>query len=161
MPERRPARPDDALAIGSLLNFAFPGAGEAGLVEALRASGDARIELVAEDEGRIVGHLMLSAMAAPLDALGLGPVATHPDFARQGVASGLIRDGLDEATRAGFRAVFVLGEPRFYHRFGFSTAATRGWRSPYSGTYFMALDLEPHALAAGGEAEYASPFAGL
>lgn len=154
----RPARAEDCRAIRRLLQRAFPGGGEAALVEALRAGGHAGIELVAEEAGRVAGHLLMSRMAAPTGALGLGPVATAPEHRRQGVASALLRHALAAARRDGWLAVFVLGEPAFYGRFGFSARAAAGWASPYAGPYFMALELAPGALAGGGTATYPPPF---
>jgi putative acetyltransferase len=63
--------------------------------------------------------------------LGLAPVAVHPQWQRQGVGSSLVQRGLDECRRRAMAAVFVLGAPTFYTRFGFIPAHTRGLRCVY------------------------------
>ena len=54
----RSAQAADGPSIRDVLLAAFPGPDEARLVEQLRAGGDAAIELVAEQSGRIVGHIL-------------------------------------------------------------------------------------------------------
>jgi putative acetyltransferase len=54
--------------------------------------------------------------------------------------------------------VVVLGRPRFYARFGFSSALARHLRAPYAGDAFMALELAPRALRAGGTVRYPRAF---
>jgi putative acetyltransferase len=43
--------------------------------------------------------------------------------------------------------VVVRGHPQYYSRFGFSAKPTGNLRGPFSGEAFMALELEPGALA--------------
>ncbi len=137
---------------------AFPSAEEGDLVDALRAGGDAVLSLVADDQG-VVGHVMFSCMKAPFRALGLAPVAVLADWRRQGVADGLIRAGLGHAKKAGWEAVFVLGSPDYYTRFGFDVALAAGFQSPYAGPYLMVLALQNGGLpATSGEVSYAPAF---
>src|SRR6185312_721987 len=56
----RVATPRDREAIRRVEERAFGQPAEAGLVDALVAAGDAVVELVAEDEGEIVGHILFS-----------------------------------------------------------------------------------------------------
>ena len=122
----RPESARDHEAIRAVNDAAFGGPAEGRLVDELRAEGLARISLVAEDEqGRVIGHLLFSAIAiqtaeGSLDALSLAPMAVHPDRQRQGVGTALMRHGLDACQQAGHARVIVLGHPEFYHRFGFS-----------------------------------------
>jgi len=58
--------------------------------------------------------------------------------------------------------VFVLGEPPYYERFGFTATEASGFSSPYAGPYFMALaprgtELSPRE----GAVAYARPFSAL
>ena len=63
---------------------------------------------------------------------------------------------------AGHRIVVVLGHPEIYPRFGFSAKLAESIAADYSGEAWMALELQPGALAGvAGRAEYASPFAQL
>jgi putative acetyltransferase len=156
----RPEAPSDIPAIHALLVEAFPTAAEADLVMRLRADGDVALSLVQETEG-VAGHVLFSRMTAPFRALGLAPVAVAPRWRRQGVAARLIREGLAHAGAAGWEAVFVLGDPAYYSRFGFDAASAAGFRSPYAGPYFMLRRLAADLPAADGSVDYAPAFAAL
>jgi putative acetyltransferase len=142
----RPERADQEGAIRRLLVEAFPTPAEADLVERLRREGDARIALVAVEQDRILGHALFSAMSAPFPSLGLAPVAVVPDRRRQGIAAALIEEGIRRSREAGFAAVFVLGDPAYYGRFGFRSDAAAGFASPFAGPALMALDLNGAGL---------------
>ena len=60
----------------------------------------------------------------------------------------LVRDGLDACRRAGVDAVFVLGHPAYYPRFGFAPAADFGLASEYDvpREAFMGLECRAGAL---------------
>jgi putative acetyltransferase len=155
----RPERAADHAAVRELLLAAFPTAAEADLVGKLRADGDAAIALVAVSEGRIAGHAVFSPMKAPMRALGLAPVAVAEDWRRRGIAARLIEAGLDRARRGGWQAVFVLGDPAYYGRFGFSAELAAGFSSPFAGPDLMALALGRRGLAERqGTVAYAAAF---
>ena len=161
----RPARPRDARPIRQVLRAAFGQNEEADLVERLRADGDAFLELVAEQEGYVVGHIVFSLlglspahMGAPILA-ALAPVAVWPEAQRQGVGRELIQEGLLQLRQRGVEAVIVLGHYDYYPRFGFSAQAAEVLDAPFSGESFMALELTPGALArARGRLVYAKAF---
>jgi putative acetyltransferase len=161
----RDAEPGDALAIRAIVASAFGRADEARLVEQLRADGDAFIELVAEDEddGELVGAILFSPLAIDrpdetLTALALAPVAVRPDRQKDGVGAALIRAGIEQARFAAIPAIVLLGHPAYYQRFGFSAKAAESLDAPFSGPSFMALELEPGVLKAGGSVRYAAAF---
>lgn len=137
---------NDMDAVRRVVVAAFGQAAEADLVEALRESGDAVISLVAEDDGEIVGHIMFSRLQAPDRCIALAPLSVVPVRQNQGIGSKLVLEGLARAKRAGWRAVFLLGEPSYYERFGFSAAAAGKFETNYPKPCFMALELTPHAL---------------
>ena len=160
----RPAEPGDAAAIRDVLIAAFPTGAEADLVEALTRDADVIVSLVAEREGEVVGHVLLSRMRISGDgrAVGLGPVGVLPGFQGGGIGAGLIEAALGIARATGEELVFVLGEPDYYERFGFSAETAAPFASPYAGPYFMALALRPgFVLPATGEAAYARAFSDL
>jgi putative acetyltransferase len=163
----RPAEPRDAAGIRAVHVAAFPTAAEADLVAALDRDGDAVVSLVGEAQGEIVGHVLLSRMRVAGDgrtyrALGLGPVGVRPGFQGGGVGRRLIEGALAIARATGEELVFVLGEPDYYGRFGFSVEAAAPFASPYAGPYFMALALKQGlAIPERGDAAYAPAFAGL
>jgi len=155
----RPALPADYHAIRDVLLAAFAQDFEANLVEALRDSKDTRIEFVAQVDGIIVGHLLLSKMAAPAGCLGLAPVAVAPDRQGQGVGSALMRAAIDGARRGRWNAIFLLGDPAYYGRFGFSVEDCRIFESAYPAEYMHVLALREGALdELGRRIEYAEPF---
>lgn len=162
----RPEGRDDAGAIRKLLLAAFPTRLEADLVERLRQDFDSEISLVAEAGGEIVGYVMLSRMKAEGDgrvyrALGLGPVAVFPERQRQGAGRTLIEHALAAARLLGEELVFVLGEPAYYGRFGFSPDCAKPFASPYAGPYLMVHALADIPMPAQGRADYAPAFADL
>ncbi|WP_119678518.1 GNAT family N-acetyltransferase [Indioceanicola profundi] len=138
----RPEEPEDQETIRLLVTEAFGRDGEAELVDGLRRDGDLVLSLLATDqEGSLCGHLALSRLKSPENALALAPVAVSPPFQRRGIGSRLVRAALTRAQQQGFSIVFVLGDPAYYTRFGFTAQAAELFSSPYSGPCFMALRL--------------------
>jgi putative acetyltransferase len=162
VPTVRPERAEDASAVRALLEAAFAGPAEADLVDRLRADGDLVLALVAGQTG-IVGHVAFSRLAVEgtgpsQPAIVLAPLAVAPMRQRRGIGAALVRAGLGLLTEAGEALVFVLGDPAYYRRFGF-TPADR-FASPYAGQHFMARRLAPHAPTA-GTVRYPRAFADL
>lgn len=158
----RPESPADVAEVRRILVAAFPTPLEADLVEAIRAAGLARIALVAEQAGALVGHILFSPVtigdADATPGLGLAPVAVDPRVHRQGIGGQLIRTGLAQA-RAPY--CVVLGDPAYYERFGFVHARPRGLENEYGvDREFMVQELAPGALAGrAGLVRYSPPFA--
>jgi len=128
----RPERREDPSEIHRVVAAAFPTAAEADLVDRLRDAVPTRISLVAEKGGRVVGHILFTPVAVrdgtlQRYAMGLAPMAVHPDYQRQGIGSRLVVVGLETCTRRGDSLVFVVGHPDFYPRFGFEPAAPKGF----------------------------------
>ena len=154
----------DIPAIRDVNRRAFDREDEARLVDGLRGEGYARLSLVAEEDGRIVGHIMFSEAvirtgSGEVAALALGPVAVAPGRQGRGIGSTLIREGLGRCKEMVHRIVVLLGHPGYYPRFGFSAHLAANLSSVYSGEAFMALELVPDALSGvAGELEFAPPF---
>lgn len=161
----RPATGDDLDAVSALLGDAFGRPDEARLVRALWSGDDLAVALVNEAGGGIAAAAVLSHLSAPRGSLGLGPLAVAHDMRDQGLGKALIGATVGWARREGRAAVFVLGQPPYYRRFGFSVEAARPFTSPYPADYMMALELRPgalaEALAEGGEIRYPPAFAAL
>ena len=143
---------DDYEAVRRVNELAFARPDEADLVDALRAAAP-HVSLVAEDEGRVVGHIFFSPVSfgsggANAPAMALGPMAVLPDRQRRGVGSRLVRDGLGVCRRAGAGAVVVVGHADYYPRFGFVRASAKGLRCkwPVGDEHFMVTELTPGAL---------------
>jgi putative acetyltransferase len=158
----REETPKDISAVKLVHEAAFGQLAEAVLVDALRVSGDAVISLVAEDDGEIVGHVLFSKLPAPERCLALAPVSVVPSRQNQGIGSKLIREGLARAKKEGWKAVFVLGEPDYYQRFGFDPAKADKFETDYPKPYFMALELRTDSLCDSvGKVTYAPSFQAL
>jgi len=156
----RPAAPDDRAAIRAVVVEAFGQSDEADLVEALRADGDALVELAAEEGGRIVGHILFSPMASEPAAsiAALAPLAVVPSLQCRGIGAALTHAGLEACRAAGVEAVIVLGHPEYYPRFGFSAALAEQVDAPFSGPSFMALELKEGVLMTPRTLRYALAF---
>src|SRR5437879_1244482 len=125
----RPETVADHEAIRRVNRLAFGQDDEARLVDALREGGYVRLSLVAERSGQLVGHILLSDLpivteAGTIPALALAPMAVLPEFQNQGIGSALVRRGLEACREQGHKIVVVVGHPRYYPRFGFSTQLT-------------------------------------
>jgi putative acetyltransferase len=99
------------------------------IVAALRAAGALTVSLVAELDGRAVGHIAFSPVTisdGALDWYGLGPVSVLPAYQRQGIGKGLIREGLARLKALHARGCCLVGHPDYYRKFGFENVAGLG-----------------------------------
>jgi putative acetyltransferase len=146
--------------------FARPGgdtAPEAVLVEALRTDGDIvpELSIVAEQDGGLVGHVVCSrATVDGRQSLGLGPLGVRPDRQRRGVGQALMHAVLAAADALGAPAVFLLGDPAYYHRFGFDLAQHAGVQPPHAEwrEHFQVRRLTTWSESIQGTFRYASAF---
>lgn len=93
------------------------------IIRALREAQALAISLVAEEEGRIVGHVALSRVTisdGAVDWYGLGPISVEPARQRQGIGRALMEAALAELRRIGASGCVLVGDPAFYTRFGFA-----------------------------------------
>jgi putative acetyltransferase len=122
----RSNRSEDLALIEALYIEAFPAEDLLPLVQDLLNEGCGARSLVADVDGALVAHVAFTACAVSGSAASvalLGPLAVNPNFQKQGLGSRLIREGLSQMTQAGIAAVFVLGDPGYYRRFGFTREA--------------------------------------
>ncbi len=110
------------------------------LIEEIRDSEYRIPELsfVAELAGKIVGHFLFSRFplsqtptgghggAKDTDIVMLAPVSVHADHLRQGIGSAMIKLGIEQVKRMGFRGIIVEGNYRFYNTVGFRTSSAYG-----------------------------------
>ena len=141
--EIRPSVPEDAFGVRQVHLNAFGGRpNEADLVDALWATGQAPISLVATADGQAVAHVLFSVVALQPDEplenedwdvriVGLAPLAVLPTYQNQGIGTRLTEAGLTACREAGYEAVVVLGRPKFYRRFGFRRARDVGLGNEY------------------------------
>ena len=128
----------DAPGIDALLRRSFPDGGEAQLVQDLREEGLITLGLVAtDDEGQVVGYVAFSPVTVQdedLQWVGMAPLAVDEQYRGQGVARQLVYEGLDSLNEFSYAAVVVLGDPAFYGRLGFESAAQYDLHSRWPGT---------------------------
>ena len=94
------------------------------IINALRANKALTISLVAEIEGKIVGHIAFSPVNISDDSqgwYGLGPVSVLPEYQRQGVGKTLIYEGLERLKAKDAQGCILVGDPAYYRQFGFKS----------------------------------------
>jgi putative acetyltransferase len=162
---RRETEADHA-AVAEVTAAAFGKEDEARLVEAIRACEEfvPELTLVAEEDSRIVGHVMFSYSAvegSTTRLLQLSPLSVAPDRQNSGIGAALTREGLRLADERGEPLVLVLGHPSYYPRFGFRPASTLGLEAPnpdWPDEAFMAVPLSAYDPAIRGRVTFAPPF---
>ncbi len=96
------------------------------IVEALRSARALTLSLVAEIDGRVVGHIAFSPVAISDGAknwYGLGPVSVLPEYQRRGIGKALIQEGLARLRKLGAKGCCLVGHPQYYRKFGFENVA--------------------------------------
>jgi putative acetyltransferase len=160
----REEQPEDHAAIRRVHEAAFEQAGEADLVDALRAAGDLvpALCLVAESGGEVIGHIAFSRaeLDSGIEVLALAPVGVLPERQGEGVGSALNRAALDRAAATGFPLVVVLGHAGYHPRFGFEPAEPLAVHAPFDvpPENWMALRLPAYRPGARGTPRYAEAF---
>ena len=113
------------VTIAAFRNLEISNHTEQFIVEALRAAKVLAISLVAEVDGRVVGHIAFSPVTmsdGTRDWYGLGPVSVLPQYQRQGIGTALIREGLSRLKARKAKGCCLVGHPDYYRRFGFASA---------------------------------------
>jgi putative acetyltransferase len=93
------------------------------IITALRAAKALTLSLVAEADGRVIGHIAFSPVTisdGTQDWYGLGPVSVLPEYQRNGVGKALIEQGLSRLKGLNARGCCLVGHPDYYRKFGFS-----------------------------------------
>ncbi len=132
----REEMPEDVLGVRAVEEAAFGRKGEAELVDRLRQRGSVTLSLVALEGAQVVGHILFSPGEVSdgknsWACEGMGPVAVLPEYQRKGIGMKLIEKGLELCWQRGVKAVFVLGDPAYYTRFGFTRMDAFGIRCEF------------------------------
>ena len=96
------------------------------IIEALRTAGALTISLIAEIDGRVIGHIAFSPLMISDDTqnwYGLGPVSVLPEYQRQGIGKALIEEGLLRLKNMGAQGCCLVGHPEYYKKFGFKNVS--------------------------------------
>jgi putative acetyltransferase len=92
------------------------------IIEALRAAKALTVSLVAEVNGRVIGHIAFSPVTisdGTRNWYGLGPVSVLPEYQRKGVGKALIQEGLSRLKDLNAHGCCLVGHPDYYRKFGF------------------------------------------
>lgn len=166
----RSETPEDIRAIDVVNVSAFAGDVEANLVSSLRGSPHfvSDLSLVAEINGRIVGHILLSRVLlvhgdSSREVLALGPMSVVPSQSQRGIGSSLVTAAIERAKKCGHSAIIEAGYPEYYQRFGFKPVST--WsleiNLQVSIDTVTAIELEAGVFQDGGRIVYPDLFAAL
>ena len=88
----------------------------------MRAANALTVSLVAEADGKVVGHIAFSPVTisdGSQNWYGLGPISVLPKFQKQGIGKSLIHEGLSLLKASGAKGCVLVGDPKYYERFGF------------------------------------------
>lgn len=115
------------------------------------------LDLVMEQDGQIIGHVMYMRAAITandgreIPIMTFGPISIHPDLQRRGLGKHLLETSMEKAMALGAGALCIEGNLDFYGKSGFVVAGTRGIR--YHGEpdqeivpYFLLKELKPGFL---------------
>lgn len=89
------------------------------------------LALVAENEDRIVGHIMLTKQIivceeGDYEGLLLAPLSVDFKWRSKGIGTQLVKECFKIAKKEGYKAVFLVGNPNYYSRFGFKESIEFG-----------------------------------
>jgi putative acetyltransferase len=93
------------------------------IIEAIRAAKALTVSLVAEMDGRVIGHIAFSPVTisdGTSNWYGLGPVSVLPVYQRQGIGKALIQEGLSRLKGMNAQGCCLVGHPDYYRKFGFT-----------------------------------------
>lgn len=137
---------------------------EQDLVAALRKNKEAfipELSLVAENEGKIIGHILFTKMNVGEDiVLALAPLSVKPEYQRKGIGRALILQGHRIAKNLGYTYSVVLGSETYYPKFGYLPAEDFNINIPEGipAQNYMAIKLSDQAKPIRGEVSYAKEF---
>jgi len=141
----------------SLVNFAsatFRADSRAELLNRLRPLVRRQFSLIAEHLGFIIGHALFVQAFLRQDqstflASGIGTLAVHPNYRRQGIGSRMLDIGLGRCQDASVPLVFALTEPAYYLSRGFEFASKHGYHYHHRefDTLLLVKEIIPGSLA--------------
>ena len=122
------------------------------------------LSMVAVHDQQIVGHVVCTrGWVGETAALGLGPISVMQSYQRQGIGQAMMHAIVGAADAAGEPLIALLGDRRFYSRFGFTAASRVGIDAPNPewGAHFQVRPLTDYPPSVTGAFQYAAPFASL
>ena len=152
--------PEEFSQIYDLVKVAFQTAKvsngkEQDFINQLRSHGNyiPELALVAEENGKLIGHIMLTKAyiidsGNKFETLLLAPISVALEYRNKGIGSNLIKESFKLAKEMGYTSVLLVGDPAYYHRFGFKAAVNYGIKHKQNipDEYVMVCELVPGAL---------------
>lgn len=124
---------------------------EANIIENLRKDShyDKDLSLVAEMNGKIVGHILFSRISIEnsyesYQAVVLAPLAVDNQYRGIGIGSKLVQAGIEVAKAKGFKLMLVSGHS-YYDKFGFQCTKQIFRPNPVLEKHIRVLELEEGA----------------
>ena len=96
------------------------------IIEALRADNALTVSLIAEVDGRVVGHVAFSPVTisdGTQNWYGLGPVSVLPEHQREGIGKSLILEGISRLKGLNAKGCCLVGHPDYYRKLGFKNVS--------------------------------------
>ena len=137
------------ITIAAFQNLAISNHTEQFIINALRDANALTLSLVAEVDGKVVGHIAFSPITisdGSLNWYGLGPISVLPEYQKQGIGKSLILKGLSLLKDMGGQGCALVGDPNYYKRFGFKNIPDLIYEG-IPQEYFLALPFDkiiPH-----------------
>ena len=143
----RETHKSDFEEVFNLIYSSFVNQAEPDLVKQLILDGDVLINLVFELSDTIIGNVVVSKITMEPDVGlfcgGVAPVSVLPDQQSSGIGSQLMTEVIHESKKKGMDALFLLGDPNYYKRFGFIVSKLK---NDYSAEHFQELELTEGCL---------------
>ena len=143
----RETQESDLEEVFNLIHSSFSNKAESDLVKQLISDGDVLINLVVELSDTIIGNVVVSQITMEPDiglfCGGVAPLSVLPDQQSSGVGSRLMEEAINESRKLGIDALFLLGNPNYYKRFGFTVSKLK---NDYSLEHFQELELTEGCL---------------
>lgn len=114
------------------------------------------LEFVLEKDDELIGHIMLSKQAYTINektqyGLLIAPLCIKKEYRDKQYGSKLMKFALEEALKQQYTALFLVGNPEYYRRFGFKSVTEYGLEnaSEIPDQYVLALEMVPNTLHEG------------
>lgn len=150
----------EALALAAFM----PDGRVAELIRKLRSSETLILELnlVAEADGLVVGHIMFSraTIESGHTVALLSPLGVLPVHQRRGIGSLLVAHAISWLQKSDFAVIVLEGIPAYYPRFGFTSAHDIGIEPPFPlpQAVWQAYRLPAYQDSVSGTVRYPVPF---
>lgn len=153
----RKLTPENRFKAAALLHQAFsPSRYEEQLIENLHQHGRTVYEWVCIHTNTFVAYIAFTNAyrGGAICGVHLAPLAVKPQFQHQGIGSELLRFALRQEEIKD-KTVFVLGDPRFYGRFGFTPCSRPVCPFTTKNAHFLALrNVATESFTVGYEPEF-------